>query len=213
MVVVLVEYAGEFVPLGPAGAKAAVVAIILGLSLWNCRSVRASASTQNLTTAAKLVMAGAIVVLCVSLGDQSVGTIARSSLPVEGSAAARWGAAVVAALWAYDGWISITFVGGEVKNPRRFLPRAMSLSLLLLIGIYLLLNLGYLRALPLASFPGTETVAADAAARAVGPLGGQLVSLAVIVSCFARPTDSSSPAPGSTTRWRGTACSSGRSRS
>ena len=72
--VVFVEYGVGFVPLGPVAAKAAVVILILGLSLWNCRSVRASADTQNLTTVAKLVMAGAIVVLCVSLGDQSVET-------------------------------------------------------------------------------------------------------------------------------------------
>lgn len=183
--VIFVEYAAEFAPLSPLGAKAAVVALILGLSLWNCRSVRASASTQNLTTIAKLVMAAAIVVLCVSLGDQSVETIARSRLPVEGSAAARWGAAMVAALWAYDGWISITFVGGEVKNPQRFLPRAISISLLALIAIYLLLNVAYLKALPFSDFVGTETVAADAAGRAGGRLGGQLVALAVMVSCFA----------------------------
>ena len=79
--VVFVEYGAQFVPLGPAGARAAVVTLILGLSLWNCRSVRSSADTQNLTTIAKLVMAGAIVVLCVSLGDQSVETIASSRLP------------------------------------------------------------------------------------------------------------------------------------
>ena len=60
------------------------------------------------------------------------------------------------ALWAYDGWISITFVGGEVKNPQRFLPRAISVSLLLLIGIYLLLNFAYLKALPLASSSGPK---------------------------------------------------------
>ena len=183
--VIFVEYAAAFVPLGPVAAKAAVVILILGLSLWNCRSVRSSARTQNLTTIAKLVMAGAIVVLCFALGDQSAGTIAASRLPVEGSAAARWGAAMVAALWAYDGWISITFVGGEVKSPQRFLPRAISVSLLILIGIYLLLHFAYLKALPLGSFAGTETVAADAAGRAGGPLGSQLVSLAVMVSCFA----------------------------
>ncbi len=183
--VVFVEYFTHFQPLGPVAAKAFVIALILGLSLWNCRSVRTSASTQNLTTIAKLVMAGAIVVLCVFWGDQPAETISSARLPLEGSTAARWGAAVVAALWAYDGWISITFVGGEVKNPRRFLPRAISLSLILLIGIYLLLNLAYLRALPLEAFAGTDTVAADAAQRAGGPLGGQLVALAVMVSCFA----------------------------
>lgn len=183
--VIFVEYFTEFRPLGPVASKAFVIALILGLSLWNCRDVRTSASTQNLTTIAKLVMAGAIVVLCVFWGDQPVAAIAETRLPLEGSAAARWGAAVVAALWAYDGWISITFVGGEVRNPRRFLPRAISMSLIVLIGIYLLLNFAYLRALPMTAFAGSETVAADAAGRAGGALGGQLVALAVMVSCFA----------------------------
>ena len=183
--VICVEYAAEFVALSPPARKAAAVALILALSLWNCRSIRSSARTQNATTVAKLVMAGAIIVLCVFWGDRPAGEIAAARLPVEGGTMARWGAAMVAALWAYDGWISITFVGGEVKNPQRFLPRAIAVSLLALIGIYLLLNLAYFRALPLPAFAGTETVAADAARAVAGPLGSRLVSAAVMVSCFA----------------------------
>lgn len=183
--VICVEYAGEFVALSPPARKAAAVGLILVLSLWNCRSVRSSARTQNVTTVAKLAMAGAIIALCVFWGGQPAGEIAASRLPVEGGTMARWGAAMVAALWAYDGWISITFVGGEVKNPQRFLPRAIAVSLLALIGIYLLLNLAYLRALPLPAFAGTETVAADAARAIAGPYGSRLVSAAVMVSCFA----------------------------
>ncbi len=186
--VVFVEYAGDFAPLSDRAAKAAAIVLILGLSLWNCRSVRASARTQNLTTVAKLAIVGALIALCVFLGDQPVRAIAEGRLETPaggGSAAARWGAAMIAALWAYDGWISITFVGGEVRNPNRFLPRAITLSLVLLIGIYVALNFAYLRALPLESFAGTSVIASDAARSAAGPIGGHLVSLAVMVSCFA----------------------------
>jgi len=183
--VVFVEYAGDFVSLSPRASKAAVIVLILGLSLWNCRNVRSSAATQNLTTIAKLVLAGAVIALAAFWGDQPTAEIVGSRLTPEGSWPARWGAAMVAALWAFDGWISITFVGGEVRRPERFLPRAISLSLILLLGIYLALNWAYLRALPLAALPGTETVAADAARAVAGDLGSQLVSLAVMVSCFA----------------------------
>ena len=183
--VICVEYAGDFVGLTPPARKAAAVGLILALSVWNCRSVRRSARTQNVTTVAKLAMTGAVIALCVFWGGQPAGEIASARLPVEGGTAARWGAAMIAALWAYDGWISITFVGGEVRNPQRFLPRAISVSLLALIGIYLLLHLAYLRALPLADFVGTETVAADAARAVAGPFGSRLVSAAVMVSCFA----------------------------
>lgn len=183
--VICVEYAGDFVGLTPPARKAAAVGLILALSVWNCRSVRRSARTQNVTTVAKLAMTGAIVALCIFWGGQPAGEIASARLPVEGGTAARWGAAMIAALWAYDGWISITFVGGEVENPQRFLPRAISASLLALVGIYLLLHLAYLRALPLADFVGTETVAADAARAVAGPFGSRLVSAAVMVSCFA----------------------------
>ena len=133
--VICVEYAGDFVGLTPPARKAAAVGLILALSVWNCRSVRRSARTQNVTTVAKLAMTGAIVALCVFWGGQPAGEIASARLPVEGGTAARWGAAMIAALWAYDGWISITFGGGEVENPQRFLPRAISASLLALVGL------------------------------------------------------------------------------
>ena len=117
--VICVEYAAHFVAMSPSTRIIAVLGLILALTAWNCRSVRQSADTQNFTTAAKLVMAAAVIGLCVLFGQQSPGEIAASRIPVEGSAAARWGAAIVAALWAYDGWISITFVGGEVRRPAR----------------------------------------------------------------------------------------------
>jgi APA family basic amino acid/polyamine antiporter len=91
---------------------------------------------------------------------------------------------MVAALWAYDGWISITFVGGEVREPQKFLPKSLSYSVLGLILIYVVVNFAYMKALPLDRMAATDRVAADAVESALGPTGGALISLAVVISCF-----------------------------
>jgi APA family basic amino acid/polyamine antiporter len=92
---------------------------------------------------------------------------------------------MVAAFWAYDGWISVSFFGGEVQEPQKFLPRSLSYSVILLIVIYVILNLAYMKALPLDQMSRTDRVAADAVENVLGTTGGGLVSMAVIISCFA----------------------------
>ena len=184
--VALMTYVAYFLPLGDFGIKVGAIAFIVGLSAWNCISLRTSANTQNSTTLAKLAMAAIIVVVCFVYGGEGAGAL-REMMPSEGSRGTLAGLslAMVAALWAFDGWVSVTFVAGEVREPGRILPRALSYSALALIAIYLLINGAFMNALPLADMAVSERVAADAVERAVGSIGGGLVSLAVIISCFA----------------------------
>ena len=185
--VALMTYVGYFVPLTPAMVKTGAIGLILGLSLLNCISLRTSANTQNATTILKLLMVGGIIVLCFLYGGEGVAAF-KQFLPerdVPVGAIAGFGAAMIAALWAYDGWISITFVGGEVKEPGRFLPRAMSYSVIVLVAIYVTLQFAYSYALPQEEMMVSTRVAADAAENAIGRIGGSIVSLAVIISCFA----------------------------
>ncbi len=183
--VALVTYVGYLVPIGESGTKLGAILLIAGLSLWNCRSVRTSATTQNLSTVAKLAMVAVIVVVCLVMGHEPLDLGARvGSLPAAPTLAGL-GMAMVAALWAYDGWISITYVAGEVREPQRFLPRALGLSVLVVTAVYLLVNLGFMAVLPLEQMAGSERVAAEAVERVLGQVGGSLVAVAVIVSCFA----------------------------
>jgi amino acid transporter len=184
--VALATYIGYFIPLSPRMVQVIAIVVILILSILNCYGVRQGATTQNVSTLMKLVLMAVIIVLCLALGREGVGDFSRW-LPDEPdlTLASRFGTAMIAALWAYDGWISITWVGGEVKQPERFLPRSITLSVIMVMGVYVLASVAYSLVLPMGTMARSERVAADAVGHLVGPWGGKLVSLAIIVSCFA----------------------------
>jgi len=89
---------------------------------------------------------------------------------------------MVAALWAYDGWIEITYVGSEVKDPGRNLPRSIAWSTALVIALYVLINAAYIRALGTGPMAGSEIVASDAAGVVLGAAGAGFIALAILVS-------------------------------
>ncbi len=184
--VAFMTYFDYFVPMSPTILNMSAIGLILILSIWNCISLRTSANTQNSTTVAKLALVAVMVASCFWYGGDGVNAF-RQMVPTDPATrtVAGFGAAMVAALWAFDGWVSVTFVGGEVKDPSRALPRALSYSALGLIGIYLLITNGYIYALPVGEMALSERVAADAVENVFGNVGGGLVSLAVVVSCFA----------------------------
>jgi len=93
-----------------------------------------------------------------------------------------FGVAMIAVLWANDAWYCVTWIAGEMKDPRRDLPRAMFAGLGLVTAIYLLVNVAYLYALPLTDLRGTVRVAERAATAMVGPPGATFVALTVVVS-------------------------------
>jgi amino acid transporter len=93
-------------------------------------------------------------------------------------------AALVPILWAYDGWIDITSIGGEVKTPERNLPRSMVVGMLVVTALYLVVNVAYIRVLGPAFLAQSETPAADAARVAFGERGNIAVSLLVSIATF-----------------------------
>src|SRR5438552_423722 len=103
--------------------------------------------------------------------------------------------AMVAILWAYDGWGDLAFVGGEVKDPERNLPRAMFIGTGSVVALYLAANLVYLHLIPIQQMKGAELVAADVARMLLGPAGLVAVSAAVAVSTFGTLNGSMMTAP------------------
>jgi APA family basic amino acid/polyamine antiporter len=94
------------------------------------------------------------------------------------------GVGLIAVFWAYDGWVYITWVSGEVKNPRRNVPLAMVLGVLAVAVIYIGMNLTYMYALPLKEIAGVETIAHASAAALFSPQAAAWLSLMIAVSCF-----------------------------
>ena len=94
------------------------------------------------------------------------------------------GVALIAVLWAYDGWGELLYAAGEVKDPGRNLPRALIGGSLVVAAVYVLVNASYLWVMPVAELAASEHVASDAAIRIFGPVGASLVAGLVVVSTF-----------------------------
>jgi APA family basic amino acid/polyamine antiporter len=94
------------------------------------------------------------------------------------------GVGLIAVFWAYDGWVYITWVAGEVKEPRRNVPLAMVLGVIAVGVIYIAMNLTYMYALPLKEIAAHETIAHAAAAALFSPRAAVWLSLMIAISCF-----------------------------
>lgn len=161
----------------------AAVSIAL-TAAFNIVGVRWGTTVTNLTTIAKFGGLTFIILLALALGLPSTGghfTPLFPTTPVSGSA---YGLALVSVLWAYDGWGDLSYVGGEVSNPERNLPRALVGGTLAVMAIYLLANIGYLAVLPIEEMRTSKLVAADVAERIIGRPGVVFVSATVMLSTF-----------------------------
>jgi APA family basic amino acid/polyamine antiporter len=95
---------------------------------------------------------------------------------------ASFGVALVAVLWAYDGWIEITYVGSEVKDPDRNLPRSVILSTFIAIVLYCLVTASFAYVLSPAKMAASSLVASDAAQVTLGRAGAGLVAVAIMTA-------------------------------
>ncbi|MBS1858393.1 MAG: amino acid permease [Acidobacteria bacterium] len=172
-------YLGQFVALGSFGREAVAVALIALVTAVNYRGVKLGAAVQKLFTLAKLA---GLAVLVGAAFFAFAGDPAPVAAPAPPVTFAGFGVAMIACLTAYDGWISLSAVAGEVKRPERNLPLGVLLGVGTVIAIYVIVNLAYLRVLGPAGIAGAERVGASAAARVLGPLGAGFISLVALIS-------------------------------
>lgn len=177
-------YLGHFFPMDDLTIKVVAIASILILTLANCFGVKLGAMIQNGITLIKIASLGSLVLIGFLLSGNlpeipDPGSLAGST-PLLGS----FTLALIAVLWAYDGWIEITFVAGEVKRPEQNIHRSLILSTLLVIALYVAVNAVYLAILPLDTMADSPLVAAEAMRALLGPTGAGLIAAAVVVSTF-----------------------------
>lgn len=175
-------YLGYLLPVSPLVAKFCAIGVIGFLVLMNCLGVRAGARVQNLLTVIKI---GSLVGISLVLFLASGGSLQHFLYAPSPPAAFSWsalGIAMIAVLWAYEGWHILTYNAGEVENPKRNLTGGLLLGTLAIIALYLTVNLSYLYALPFEKISGSRRLASDAMELAMGPLGGTLIALAILIS-------------------------------
>jgi len=168
---------------------------ILLVGTVNYFGIHRGAILQNLSTVFKVGALALLVLVGFALG--------KPAEPITGgilSQRAHVGLspfllAMVAILWAYDGWADLAFVGGEVQRPQKNLPRALLIGTSIVVVLYLTANLVYLHLLPIQQMKHAELVAADVARLTIGTAGVVIVSAAIAVSTFGTLNGSMMTAP------------------
>src|SRR6266436_1852350 len=172
----------------------ALAAIVI-VTLINCAAVKVSGGVAAVLTGIKigLVLLVGVGAFLAQGADWSHFAMSNSGGACEGVAAsaragfAGFGAAMLGALWAYDGWNNVTLVAGEVKDPHRNLPRALIGGMLLVSGLYIFVNFAYFYVLSpteVANVSAASSVATEVARRFLGPLAISLIAAALLSSTF-----------------------------
>ena len=163
--------------------------LIAVLTYVNVVGLRWGTLLQNLSTWTKFAAMAAFVDSRIRHRQGRLVSLSRARCRSHHGAApaqliSAMGVALIAVFWAYDGWVYITWVAGEVKEPRRNVPLAMVLGVLAVGAIYVAMNMTYLYALPLGEIAQHETIAHAAAAALFSPHAAVWLSLMIAVSCF-----------------------------
>ena len=193
---IFAEYLGYFIPLTPSQVQYVAAGAIVLVGLFNYFGVNIAAVMVNFTTVLKYGALIALAGLAFLVGQGS----AAHFVPAwtGGVRLSVMGTALISIMWTYDGWADLAYVGGEVRDPARTLPRALLLGTMAIVVIYLCVNLAYLYLVPLPEMAGSALIAATAADRI--PLfgrtgGGAVISAVVMISTFSALLGSMMTAP------------------
>jgi len=171
------------------------LAVIAVTTLINCATVSANGRMATVIAMTKiaLVVSLAAFVLLFAKGDWGHLTTSNSGGLCEGIGQAAgsgfygFGAATLGALWAYNGWYSLTLVAGEIRDPRRSIPLALVGGIATVIVLYLFINLAYFYVLTpteIANISADSSVATEAARKLFGDAGQRIIAALLVASSF-----------------------------
>ena len=164
------------------GQLAAILAAIL-ISVLNYLGVKKAGEFQLIFTILKVAIILGIIAICFSASQGTWHNFAGDFVGAKGGIAGFF-AALVAALWAYDGWNDLNMVAGEVRQPERNIPIALIAGVAIVGALYILVNAAVQYVLPVDTIAISQRPASDAIAVVLGPLGASIVSAGMALSMF-----------------------------
>ena len=181
--VAFAEYLKFFYTISDLAVKEIAIFSIILLTIINIVDVKSGARFQNIFTFAKLGAILGVILLGLFLEGSSTQNFSplftdRPPLSLIGPL----GLAMVAVLWTFDGWIFVTYVAGEVKNPDRNIPLSLILCMVIVVTVYLALNTVLVYVLGFDQMIGSELVMADAASKFIGGKGAAIVTIIILIS-------------------------------
>ena len=185
-----VSIANTIFPFADSGVKMLAVATIAFLTWVNYLGIKKGGILNNIVTSAKILGILLLIIAGLLFKSNAVLSHVHQTLVLPPTGFALFSAffgAMLSALWAYDGWANITYVTGEIKNPKRNVPLAIIGGVGIAMLLYVLLNFAYMQAAPLstlASFKGNQIAAAGIAGILMGNTGRVIISVLIMVCTF-----------------------------
>jgi basic amino acid/polyamine antiporter, APA family len=163
------------------------IIVILTFSLLHARGVVLGAKVQNGLTVLKVILVASLIIAGFVLGQgnfQHLKPVANKSLIFDFSGWKSIGLSLMFIMFAYSGWNSATYIGSEIKNPLKVIPRSLLISTGIVTFLYLLLNLFFVYAIPPEQMAGEPEIGGVAASLAFGDFAGTIISLLISFALF-----------------------------
>src|SRR5216684_269196 len=176
-------YLTEIIPLSHAAQMFVAFLVIAIMAVVNVLGTRKSANVLNVTTGIKVAAILAMTVTLLWFGKGFHAPAASAATPLSfGAMVSGAGLSLLSVLWAYDGWQYAACSAGEALNPQRNFPLAFLIGTSSVIGIYVVVNVGYVAALGAEGVAKSDHVATTALAAVLNPAAAKLVTVAILIS-------------------------------
>lgn len=172
-------FSNFFISMNNIQQKILAISILLFILIMNVLSTKYGGIIQTVATVGKLIPIAAIIIY--GFLNNLNSDFGNLTFAAESTA---FGAAILGTLWAYDGWISVTNMAGELKNPTKDLPKVISLGVIFVILVYVIFNVALFMTMPSEQIISSKTPAADASVLLFRSKGGAFITAGIMVSVF-----------------------------
>jgi len=184
MAAVAVTFARYFIELTylPISSPYLAVIVLAILTLINCLGVRAGSTVQSILMVLKILAIAMLVVCGFLFASHSGNPSALLDTPLSLDLLTVFGAAMVPVIFSYGGWQTATFIAGEIKEPRKNLPRGLILGVTAVVLLYLAANVVYVSVLGTEGLAASSAPASDVMRRALGGFGARIIAAGIAIS-------------------------------
>ena len=179
----------------PISDKYMAVVVLVVLTIVNCLGVRAGGTLQSILMVLKIVALLGLIACCFALGDSTASPGVFLDRPPSLDLLTAFGVALVPVIFSYGGWQTATFLAGEIKEPRKNLPRGLILGVIGVVVLYVAANVVYLRVLGVSGLAASDAPASDAMRIVLGDFGARAIATAIAISTIGFLSQSMLTAP------------------
>lgn len=169
------RYLGVLVPVSADWQNPIAIGLILIVGMMCGISTRAAVILQNVTNFAKIAALLTLIVMAFFAP-------AAESVPAGNISVLSFGVALTSCFFCYEGWSYAGFIAGEMRNPNRDLPKTFAVSFLLIVVLYLMVNMAYVRVLTIGELQASGQVGADVAGRVMGTAGAKMLAVVILLA-------------------------------